>query len=189
MFFKTSLVDAKLSVSPQLDPGMNAGAIKPRLVATQAPRGKTGRAALFPMYIGSRARTLRLTQVCLLAPEDASPPPPGRRSYFKSSFSAALRGCYLLACPALLSAVPKPLSGGAASSSHPCSTRLSFRSHPPLSSISVLPCLCLCRCLIKLKTITSSVFCPLFTHLHFSSTSLFLHRRQPEVKDRPKPEW
>lgn len=84
MFFQTSLVDAGLSVSPQLDPGMNAGAIKPRLVATQAPRGKTGRAALFPVYIGSSALTLTLTRVCLLAPEDASPPPPGRRSYFKS---------------------------------------------------------------------------------------------------------
>lgn len=40
MFFKTSLADATLSVLPQLDPRMNAGAIKTRLVATKAPRGK-----------------------------------------------------------------------------------------------------------------------------------------------------
>lgn len=87
MFFKTSLVDARLSVSPRLDPGMNAGAIKPRLVATQAPRGKTGESGFVPgVHWESRSHAQPDASLPARAREDASPPPPGRRSYFKSTF-------------------------------------------------------------------------------------------------------
>lgn len=67
----------------------------------------------------------------------------------------------------------------------------SFLFHFLLSFTSFIP-VCLCCCLIKVLTIFLSIFCPLFTHLHFSSTTFVEVRRSLiclyRMLEQPSPE-